>query len=91
MIKRGIRELWRRGCKYVDRLRRGDTIQVTDRDRAVALLMPIAEGSVIDRLTKEGRLSEATGDLLDLGPPIPPAEGIPLPSAILSELREHER
>jgi prevent-host-death family protein len=91
MISIGIRELRQRASQYIDRVRRGDTIQVTDRGRPVALLVPIPEDSVIERLLKEGRLSAATGDLDELGPPLTPAEGVPLPSETLRELREDER
>ena len=91
MVKIGIRELRQHASKYIDRVRRGATIQVTDRGRPVALLVPIPEDSVVERLMREGRLSEATGDLHELGPPLPPTKGVPLPSEVLREMREDGR
>ncbi len=87
----GIRELRQHASKYIDRVRRGNTIKVTDRGRPVALLVPIPESGVIERLTQEGRLSEAAGNLFELGPPLAPTEGLPSPSQILREMREDER
>jgi hypothetical protein len=46
---------------------------------------------VIERLTAEGRLSVAEGDLLALGEPLPPKPGVPLPSKILEQMRADER
>ena len=46
---------------------------------------------MIERLTAEGRLSRAEGDLLELGEPLPPKPGVPLPSEILEQMRADER
>lgn len=87
----GIRELRQQASRYIALVRAGDTIQVTDRGRPVALLVPIPAGSMLDRLAAEDRLALGQGDLLDLGAPVTPARGQPLPSASLSEMRADER
>ena len=87
----GIRELRQQASRYIALVRAGDTIQVTDRGRPVALLVPIPAGSTLDRLAAEDRLLPGEGDLLDLGTPVPPARGKCLPSASLSEMRADER
>jgi prevent-host-death family protein len=91
MVSIGIRELRQRASKYIAMVRRGDTVQVTDRGRPVALLVPIPEDGILDRLAAQGRLSPEAGDLLDLGAPLPAATGKPLPSSVLSEIRADER
>lgn len=87
----GIRELRQRASQFLRLVERGETIEITDRGRSVALLVPVPHGSVVDRLGAAGRLSVADGDLLDLGSPLPPRRGAALPSAVLAEARAHER
>ena len=90
MITIGIRELRQRASKYIALVRRGDTVQVTDRGRPVALLVPIPQ-DVLGRLSAAGRLSGEAGDLLELGQPVPPRPGELLPSVQLAESRKNER
>jgi prevent-host-death family protein len=87
----GIRELRQQASRYLRSVENGETIEVTDRGRPIALLTPIPRGGRIAELTAAGRLSVPKGDLLDLGEPLPPKPGVPLPSEILAELREDER
>ena len=87
----GIRELRQQASKYIRRVENGETIEVTDRGRPVALLVPIPHESRRAQLIASGRLRPASGDLLDLGEPLPPAEGEPLLSEILAQMREDER
>jgi prevent-host-death family protein len=91
MISIGIRELRQRASRYIALVRGGRTIEVTDRGRPVALLVPIPRGSEIERLGAEGRLSPDGGDLLELGSPVAPAPGESLPSKVLEEMRVDER
>ena len=61
----GVRELRQNLSVYLARIARGETLEVTDRGHAVALLTPLPkEMSVLDRLEREGLLTRATGDLL---------------------------
>ena len=63
----GVRELRQNLSVYLARIARGETLEVTDRGRAVAVLAPIRhESSVLDRLEAAGLLTRATGDLIEL-------------------------
>src|SRR5262252_8210704 len=66
----GVRELRQNLSVYLARIARGETLEVTDRGRAVAILAPLPRPvSVLDRLKGEGRLIAAHGDLLMLNRP----------------------
>lgn len=57
MNRIGVRELRQHASRYLDEVRAGKTIEVTDRGRLVALLVPpTPEQSVRDRLVAEGRV-----------------------------------
>jgi prevent-host-death family protein len=91
MERIGIRELRQRASKWLRRVAQGESFEVTDRGRVVALLVPAPPDDLLVRLTTQGTLSEPVGDLLDLGPPLPPEPERPLPTAVLEELRAAER
>jgi len=87
----GVRELRQHASLYVDLAERGYTVDITNRGRLVARLVPVQEPeSPLERLFAAGVLgpAEDPGDLLDVepGPPVPP--GQPTASEILNELRE---
>ncbi len=66
----GIRDLRQNLSVYLRRVEAGETLEVSDRGKAVALLTPLPQStSVLDRLIAEGRATAAVGDLLDLGLP----------------------
>jgi antitoxin (DNA-binding transcriptional repressor) of toxin-antitoxin stability system len=68
----GVRELRQNLSVHLRRVLRGETLEVTDRGRAVAILAPLPRESVLERLRREGRLIPAVGDLLELKrPPMP--------------------
>src|SRR5260221_2655236 len=69
----GVRELRQNLSVHLRRVLRGETLEVTDRGRAVAILAPLPPAmSVLDRLIAEGKATRATGDLLALKrPPMP--------------------
>jgi prevent-host-death family protein len=84
----GVRELRQNLSVYLRRVLAGETLEVTERGHAVALLTPLPERSdPIDRLIAEGRIaSRPTRDLTELGPPLRvPGVGI---SRALEEQRE---
>lgn len=67
----GVRELRQNLSVYLRRVEEGETLEVTDRGRPVAILAPRPEpNSVLARLRAEGRLTPATGRIEDLPPPI---------------------
>ncbi|MBK9179705.1 MAG: type II toxin-antitoxin system prevent-host-death family antitoxin [Acidimicrobiales bacterium] len=90
MTSVGVRELRQRASELLRLVERGETIEITDRGRPVALLSPLPEGSPLERLRAAGDVEAATGDLGDLPPPLP-SRGAVLPSAVLGRLRQDER
>jgi len=63
----GVRELRQNLSVHLRRVLRGETLEVTDHGRAVAVLAPLPKPrSVLERLQAEGRLIPATGELLPL-------------------------
>ena len=91
MNRIGIRELRQNATVYLRCVERGEKVEITSRGRPVAMLVPIPDEGAVQRLEKLGCLSEADGDLLELGPPLPAASGVPEPSRDLEERRRHER
>ena len=55
----GIRELRGNLSAYLDRVRRGEELVVTDRGSAVARIVPIDGGRALDRLVAEGLVTPA--------------------------------
>ncbi len=91
MERIGIRELRQHASRWVRRAAAGESFEVTDRGRPVARLVPPAPLEGIEKLRAEGRITEATGDLLELAPLLPPKPGIPLLSEIIAADRNDER
>jgi prevent-host-death family protein len=91
MASVGVRELRQQASALLRRVAEGETIEVTDRGRPVALLTPISAVSPLERLRAAGAIIPATADLDDLPPPLPLAPGQEPPSEVLRRLREHER
>jgi len=67
----GVRELRQNLSKYLRRVLSGETLEVTERGRPVAVLAPLPEeATALDRLAALGRLKRARLDLAKLGPPV---------------------
>lgn len=90
MTRVGVRELRQRASELLRLVEQGETIEVTDRGRPVALLTPLPEGSAFERMLAAGEIQRATGDIDDLPPPLP-SQGTELPSQVLARLRRDER
>lgn len=90
MTRVGVRELRQRASELLRRVEGGETIEITDRGRPVALLSPLPEGNPLDRLRASGEIEMAKGDLDELPPPLP-SRAEELPSAVLARLRRDER
>jgi prevent-host-death family protein len=87
----GIRELRQHASRYLREVERGETIEVTDRGRPVARLVPVSPQNGLESLVADGRLEPAGGDALDLGPPLVGAPDAPPPSETLARIRSDER
>jgi prevent-host-death family protein len=87
----GVRELRQRASELLRRVEAGETIEVTDRGRPVAMLTPLPAGEPLQLLRAAGELIGATVDLDDLPEPLPLPPGQEPPSAILARLRRDER
>jgi len=88
----GIRELRQHASQYVDKVKAGQRIAVTERGKLVAYLVPAGDsGSILDRLAAVGDYRPPAGGLADLlpAPPAPPGRR-PL-SEVLQDLRDEER
>jgi prevent-host-death family protein len=87
----GIRELRQHASVYVDLAEKGYTVDITNRGRLVAQLVPVSEpGSPLERLIAARIIepAEEGGGVGDLDPyPAPPA-GRPAASEILARMRQ---
>ena len=64
----GIRELRQNLSIYVDRVKGGETLEVTEHGRPVAILRPLGNArSVYERLVDQGLITRPLGSLRDLG------------------------
>jgi prevent-host-death family protein len=91
MTSTGIRALRQRASELLRRVEAGETIEITDRGRPVAVLAPLPDQRPIDRLRATGDLEPARSDLKDLPEPLPLAPDQEPPSGVLDRLRRDER
>ena len=82
----GIGELRRNASAVLRRVAAGETVEVTNRGRSIARIVPTVDANRLERLQAEGRASSTTGDVLDVKP-VPPIAGKPLLSTILADMR----
>jgi antitoxin (DNA-binding transcriptional repressor) of toxin-antitoxin stability system len=79
--------------QVLSRVLAGEVIEITDAGRAIARILPVGPHG-LEKLALEGRVTESSGDLLDLldelGLP-GNARGPMLPSKALAELRDDDR
>lgn len=88
MERIGVRELRQHASRYLDRVKAGETVEVTERGKLVALLVPPHPAtSARERLIAASRLIPASRPLrLPRRAPVRP--GDPGTGAVLDELRE---
>src|ERR1700730_167652 len=85
----GIRELRQHASVYVDLVEKGQTVDITNRGRLVARLVPPrAPESPRERLVAAGIIqpAEDPGSLLDIEPAPPVPQGQPTASEILLQM-----
>jgi prevent-host-death family protein len=91
MASIGVRELRQRASELLRRVEQGETIEVTDRGRRVAILAPPPEGNRLDRMRALGEIEPAKGAFDDLPRPLVLPPGRKRPSQVLRRLRQDER
>jgi prevent-host-death family protein len=91
MASVGVRELRQRASELLRRVAGGETIEVTDRGRPVALLTPVPEAGPLERLRAAGEVTLPAGDRSELPKPLPLAPDQEPPSTVLERLRRDER
>jgi antitoxin (DNA-binding transcriptional repressor) of toxin-antitoxin stability system len=86
----GVREMRQNLSVYLDRVKAGETLQVTEFGRVVALLTPLpAEKlSPLERMVREGRAIPPKGSLKDRPRPKPAPAGTPSSEEMLAWDRE---
>lgn len=85
MKRVGVRELRQNASRYLERVKAGETVEVTERGQLVALLVPPEPGrNARARLIAEGRLIPCAGALR------PPSRAVAARTtqSVLDELRE---
>ncbi len=80
-----MRELRQHASRYLDRVKAGETVEVTERGRLVALLVPPSPaGTARERLIANGQLLPSSGPLR-----LPRRASVAVDSAaVLEEMRE---
>jgi prevent-host-death family protein len=86
----GIRELRQRASELLRRVEEGESIEITDRGRPVAVLAPLPADPV-ERLRAAGDLQASEGEIAELPEPLVTSSGVELPSDVLARLRRDER
>jgi len=91
----GVRELRQNLSVYLDRVKEGERMEVTEHGRPVALLVPLPEGpeNSLAAMIADGRVIPARGNLADFlreNPPLPPLPGPKSLTQILLEMRDEE-
>jgi prevent-host-death family protein len=87
----GVRELRQRASELLRRVEQGESIEITDRGRPVAVLAPLPGGTPLEQLRASGDIEPAAGDVDDLPAPLAVPPGVESPSAVLARLRRDER
>lgn len=86
----GVRELRQNLSVYLDRVKEGESLRVTEYGRTVALLTPLprTDMDVLERLVAEGKATPPTKSLKDIRLPKPGSPGLPRGEDLLAEIRE---
>lgn len=88
MERIGIRELRQNASVYINRVRAGETFEITDRGELAALLVPPTPAvSIRDQMIREGRLIPASHPFV-LPEAVPALSDSPDSLTVLNEMRE---
>jgi prevent-host-death family protein len=90
----GVRELRQNLSVYLDRVKSGERLEVTEHGRPVALLVPLGpDDDALERRIADGRVIPPRGDLEDYlreRSPLPALPGARTLTQILIEMRDEE-
>ena len=89
----GVRELRQNLSVYLDRVKAGETLEVTEHGQPVAQLGPRPQKavSILDQMIADGRITPATVDHRTITlPPVIEDAGAPTVSEILQRMRDEE-
>ena len=89
----GVRELRQNLSVYLDRVKAGETLEVTEHGQPVAQLgpRPAKPLSIIDQMIADGRATPATIRPRDIPPPLPnPDPDGPTLTEILLQMRDED-
>lgn len=87
----GVRELRQRASELLRLVAQGETVEITDRNRPVALLTPLPQGSLVERMRAAGEIEAASESVDDLPDPLALPADVETPSEALARLRSGER
>lgn len=85
----GVRELRQAASQHIRAVEKGETIQVTERGKPVAMLVPVPRLAGWAGLEASGRLTPGKRDLLKHRP-LPAKKGTRLPTEVLMGMRMRE-
>jgi prevent-host-death family protein len=88
MERIGVRELRQHASRYLARVAHGESLEVTDRGRPVARLVPVANDPWADMIAT-GKVTPAEDDM-DVADELPGDYDVDA-SAVLAEMRADER
>jgi prevent-host-death family protein len=88
MERIGVRELRQHASRYLARVAHGESLEVTDRGRPVARLVPVANDLWADMIAT-GKVTPAEDDM-DVADELPGDYDVDA-SAVLAEMRAEER
>lgn len=91
MTSVGVRALRQRASELLRLVQQGETVEITDRGRPVALLTPLPDAGPLERLRAAGEVESATEDPDDLPAPLVLAPEAESASSALQRLRRQER
>jgi prevent-host-death family protein len=87
-----VTELNQQTAKVLERIKGGESLEVTEHGRTIARIVPVlANASIMDRLVSEGRAIAATSTDALFAPVPPVSRVVPSLTDALHDAREAER
>ncbi|WP_131746662.1 type II toxin-antitoxin system Phd/YefM family antitoxin [Frankia sp. Cppng1_Ct_nod] len=87
VVRVGVRELQHNASRVIERIKEGQTVEITERGRLVALLIPPGPSQQArEELIATGALHPGRGGLAGWRP-LPPRPDVPPLSEVLAEMR----